>query len=78
MFWSWLLVVLAYLFSAGLIALGIYALGMRGHSSRLAAITIKTIGVLVLLWGLWELYATTATLLRGPGPMLLVLWRTSP
>jgi hypothetical protein len=55
-------VVLAYLFSAGLITLGFYALAMRGHSSRLAAIIMKVRGVLVLLWGLWELFATTATL----------------
>jgi len=65
MFWNWLLVVLAYLWSAGLLALGVYALAMRGHSSRLAAIIIKVLGALMLIWGLWELVATTATLVRG-------------
>lgn len=62
MFGAWLLVVLAYGWSAFLLALGIYALAMRGHSSRLAAIIIKVLGPLALLWGLWEIFATTATL----------------
>ena len=65
MFWNWLLAILAYLWSAGLIALGVWALAMRGHSSRRAAIIIKVVGVLSLIWGLWELFATTATLIRG-------------
>jgi len=65
MFGNWLLVILAYGWSAFLIVLGIYALAMKGHSSRLAAIIIKVLGTLVLLWGLWELFATTATLVTG-------------
>jgi sulfite exporter TauE/SafE len=66
MFGAWLLVVLAYGWSAALLALGIYALAMRDHSSRRATIIIKVLGVLVRLWGLWELFATTATLMRSP------------
>jgi hypothetical protein len=65
MFWSWLLVVLAYLLSAGPLALRTGALAMRGHSSRLAVVIIKVLGVLVLLWSLWELFVTTATIVRG-------------
>jgi len=64
---GWLLVILAYGWSAALLALGIYALAMRSHSSRTAAIMIKVLGVLVLLWDLRELFATTATLVRGLG-----------
>jgi hypothetical protein len=55
---------LAYGSSAFLLALGIYALAMRGRSSRRAAVIIRVFGVMVLLWGLWELFATTATLVR--------------
>jgi len=64
---DWLLLVLVDLWAVFLVALGVYALAMRNHSSRLAAIIIKALGVLLLLWGLWELYATTATLVRGLG-----------
>ena len=32
---------------------------------------IKVLGALVLLWGLWELFAATATLVRGPGSTAL-------
>jgi hypothetical protein len=38
MFGNWLLVMLAYVWSAFLLALGIHALAMKGHSSRVAAL----------------------------------------
>ena len=55
-FVDWLLLALTYLWAVFLVSLGVYALTMRGHSSRPAAIIIKVLGVLVLLWGLWELF----------------------
>ena len=62
---GWLLVLLAYGWSSFLIALGIYALAMRGHSSRAAAIIIKIMGAVALLWGIWVGFATSYTLWRG-------------
>ena len=67
MFLNWLLLALTYLWAVFLVALGVYALTMRGHSSRPAAVIIKVLGALALflLWDFWELLATTATLMRG-------------
>jgi len=61
MFVDWLLLVLTYVWAVFLVSLGVYALTMRGHSSRLAAIIIKVLGVLVLPWGLREPFVTTAS-----------------
>jgi hypothetical protein len=60
-----LLLALTYLRAVFLVSLGVYALTMKGHSSRPAASIIKVLGLLVLGWGLWEIFATTATLVRG-------------
>ena len=62
---DWLPLALTYLWAVFLVSLGVYALTMKGHSSRLVAIIIKILGALALLWGLWKLFATTATLVRG-------------
>lgn len=64
-FLGWLLVMLAYLWSAFCIALGVYALLMK-HTKLWVAILIKTLAVLVLLYGLYEGVATTLTLMHGP------------
>jgi hypothetical protein len=63
---DWLLLVLTYLWAVFLVSLGVYALTMK-HTKLWVAVLIKTISALALLWGLWELFATTATLVREPG-----------
>ena len=64
---DWLLLALTYLWAVFCVSLGVHALTMKDYSSRLVAVVIKVAGLLVLLWGLWELFATTATLIRGLG-----------
>ncbi|MCX6843814.1 MAG: hypothetical protein NTX53_16225 [candidate division WOR-3 bacterium] len=61
MFVDWLLLALTYLWAVFLVSLGVYALTMKGHSSRRVAIIIKILGVPVLPWGLRELLVTTAS-----------------
>ena len=64
---NWLPVILAYGCGAALLALGIYALFRKGHSSHTVGVIIKVLGVAMLILGLWQLIATTATLAGGPG-----------
>jgi len=42
-----------------MVALGVYALGMK-HSKLRVAIIIKPLGAIALGWGLWELFSTAA------------------
>jgi hypothetical protein len=60
----WAQLALFYLWAIFMVAIGVYALTMK-HSKLWVAILIKTLGAIALLWGLWELFATTATLVRG-------------
>jgi hypothetical protein len=61
---DWLLLVLLYLWAILLVAVGIYSITMK-NTKLWVAIVIKTLGASGLLWGVWELFATTATLVRG-------------
>jgi len=60
----WLPVVLWYLFSLCPVALGVIGLTMK-NTGRLAMVLIKTLSALALVWGFWEMFSTTATLVRG-------------
>jgi hypothetical protein len=57
-----LLILLEYIWGAVLLALGVYALTRKGHK-RLTTIVIRVLGVLALIWGFWELVATTDRLI---------------
>jgi hypothetical protein len=47
---DWLMLALVYLWAVFCVSVGVYALTMKGHSSRLVAVIIKTVGTLALLW----------------------------
>ena len=61
MFVDWLLLGLVYLWAVLRVSLGVCALTMKGHSSRLAAIIVNVLGTLALGWGMREPFVTTAS-----------------